>query len=137
MIHLLASAQSTSGGTDLLPILLCLGAVAGAFLLILLPLGIAQKRSRQTVSALTALAIFWGLASVASALYVILGYFQKVREHQSILNNGYLDPAGSGVTPDWPWVLWGILAAVYVALIVWAMSVPKSRPRGEDREDTL
>ena len=112
-----ADTSDPSQGNFLL-ILTCAGAAIAVFVLAGVAVVISKKGSEQRGDAILVAAVFWGIVSFGSIIYAAVTQMKWSQEQTLELQSGYGDPTKT--PPGWPWVLWGILAGVYVLLLAWA-----------------
>jgi hypothetical protein len=93
--------------------------VAGAAFV---PLRLAWRGRHRQVEAITTTILFWGLAAAGSLIWAANAEFKWNQEYTLRIESGYADPRDLSGAPQLPWMLWGILAGVYVGLILWSAS---------------
>jgi len=91
-------------------------AAAAAFV----PVAIARRRRNRQSETIVPLSIVWALATVAVSIYAYISQTRWTREYTLRIESGYFDPQDKSGAPALPWLLWGVLAALYVVLIAWA-----------------
>ena len=115
----LANAESWDWTqADFVLILLCAVGIAVVFALAGLIIIVAKRRWHRDAGPLTAVTMFWGLITIASIAYVTVRQLMWAKENFLELLSGYGNPDQSA--PGLPWLAWGFLSLVYVALAGWA-----------------
>jgi glucan phosphoethanolaminetransferase (alkaline phosphatase superfamily) len=90
------------------------------------PICIAWKRRIAQSDVVIPLCILWALAGAAVSIYAYVSQTRWTTEYMLNIATGYFDPRDTSDRPSLPWVLWYVLAILYVLLIVWAS---RARPR--------
>jgi hypothetical protein len=103
------------------------GIVLVAAALALVPICIAWKRRHRQSETIVPIGIVWGLATASVCIYVYITQSNWAKERMLRIMSGYYDPQDNSSAPALPWVMWFVLAAIYVALILWSM---RSLPGG-------
>jgi hypothetical protein len=123
MFPLPAYAQPTdTSDANLSFILIALGLFILTALLALLPIALSHARYHRHARAILMSALLWGFLTAGSAILTANAHLQWSAEHLRDLKTGYLDPADTTGAPAWPWPLWIIMAVVYLALLLAALS---------------
>jgi predicted permease len=91
-------------------------AAAAAFI----PVAIARRRRHRQSETIVPLSIVWALATVAVSIYAYISQTRWTREYTLRIESGYFDPQDKSGAPALPWLLWGVLAAIYLLLIALA-----------------
>jgi Kef-type K+ transport system membrane component KefB len=115
---LLAYADNTdpSEGNFLL-IFLFVAAMIAVFILAAIVVMMSRRNGSRNADAILVAAVFWGIVSFGSIIYAGVTQMKWSQEQTLELQTGYGDPTKT--PPGWPWILWGILTAIYVALAIW------------------
>jgi len=115
---LLANAESWDATqTEFVLILLCAGGIACVCALVSLIVIVGKRKRHPYAPQLTTAAMFWGLISVASIVYVTITQLTWAKENYLELLSGYGNPGQSA--PGLPWIPWGVLSAAYLVLLGW------------------
>jgi hypothetical protein len=121
MVWSLASAEAADpSASQLVVILISLGAMAGAGLLTLLPMALARRRRHPRPESIVAAAVLWGLLAAGSVLYITIARMQWSKEWLLLVKTGYYDPQDRSGEPALPWLLWALLAIAYAVLLIHA-----------------
>lgn len=123
MFPLPAYAQPTDlSDSNLSFILIALGLIILAALLAILPIALAHARYHRHARAILMFALLWAFLTAGSSILTASAQLKWSKEQLLLLKTGYLDPADTTGAPGRPWPLWIILAIVYLALLLFALS---------------
>jgi hypothetical protein len=86
------------------------------------PLRLAWRGRHRQAEAITTVVLFWALATAGSLIWITNAEFNWNQEYTIRIQSGYADPRDLSGAPQLPWLIWGILAGVYVGLIFWSAS---------------
>jgi cytochrome bd-type quinol oxidase subunit 2 len=129
-MHYLVYADTTDTSPSNIFLLLVgaliVGAIAiAAFIIVAL----AGRRHHRSYSILMTASIFWAALTLASALNTLVTQIKWTNEQALRVQSGYYGSAQAAAdAPKFPWTAWAILAAIYFALFIWAVSAPRPRP---------
>ena len=119
MPALLAYADSSDASQgNFLTLFVCIGAIIAVFALVATVIFVSRRNSSGRGEVILTAAVFWGIISFGSIIYAAVKQMKWTQEQQLELQSGYGDP--TAVAPSWPWIMWGVLALIYVFLLVWA-----------------
>jgi hypothetical protein len=121
-MRFLASAEATDlSGSELVKVVVCIGVVLCTCVLVVVPAGIARYKRHRRADAILTVALLWGLLIAASVIQTALAQLDWSKEWLLLVKTGYYDPMDTSGAPVWPWGMWGVLAAAYCALVIWAL----------------
>jgi hypothetical protein len=119
----LAYADSTDTTNASIAILvISTGILIAAVAAAMVPICIARSRRILQSDALVPLAIVWALTSAVVSIYAYIAQSRWKREYLLRIQSGYFDPRDLSDAPVLPWTYWYVLGAMYLLLILWAMS---------------
>jgi hypothetical protein len=123
MHFLIANAESGDFSLDNIRLLLFGGLFLAVFsVMCLIPIRVAHRRHHRKAQMIRVLVILCGLLALGSVLLSLSAQQQWAREDMLRLQTGWYDPQEhQHDAPGRPWVFWGILGAVYVLLVIWAI----------------
>lgn len=123
MVNLLAYAdRGDAGATDLA---LLVGGVVIVVVIVILAgvlVGMARHRGERRREIIRKLAVIWAILSAGSLIYFGVVRTRWSQEYTTDIESGYFDPRDTTGKPAAPWVIWGGLAIVYIALAGWTLS---------------
>jgi glucan phosphoethanolaminetransferase (alkaline phosphatase superfamily) len=93
------------------------------------PICIVWKRRIRQADVVVPLCILWALLAAAVSIYAYVSQTRWTTEYTLRIASGYFDPRDTSDRPSLPWLLWYILAMLYVLLVMW---VARTRHRQPD-----
>jgi hypothetical protein len=111
---------------NLLLVLTCIAAVAVAATMVVLSTVLAGKRRYANPTGLTGVATVWGIIAAGSVIYAAMARLSWQKSHSLELQSGYGD--WQELPPPYPWALWGIPAAIYLVVLLWAALGSQPQP---------
>lgn len=130
MSALLANAESWDATqTDFVLILLCATGIGIVCALVAVVFLLGRRSRHRRAGAIGVAAMFWGLISVGSILYVTITQLSWAKSNFLELLSGYGDPGEKA--PALPWLLWTALAGFYLLMLGWITSGPGSNEKRE------
>lgn len=127
---LLASAEVAANADSIVMLLLeSLALIAVIAVAAVIPIALARLRRHRQSDAVRIVALLWAVACAGYCLYTLVRRFRWTREHAVLLTSGYYDAeAPATAAPSVHWPLMALLAGVYVALFLVAVSQDNRGP---------
>lgn len=120
MTDLLANAESWDPTqTEFVLILLCSSGIAGVCIMVGAIVLIAKRSAHRHAAQLTTAAMFWALVAIGSIICATISQLMWSKEYFLELLSGYGNPQEPA--PALPWILWGVLAHIYLFLLAWTV----------------
>jgi hypothetical protein len=118
---LIASAPlAPSPDSNVELVLISAGVVLVTALVAFVPIQLARVRQHRQREAIVAVVLLWGLLTAGSISSFVMKQMDWSSTYLQRIETGYYDPQNVSDKPAAPVPLWGGLAAVYTAIVLWS-----------------
>jgi hypothetical protein len=115
-------------------IVVCSGILVLSAGLAFVPMAIAWSRRHHQAETIVPIALLWGLATAAVSIYAYITQTNWSKERMLRIESGYFDPQDNSGAPALPWVLWLVLAIVFLMLVAWSLAKARTAQRAAGEE---